>query len=59
MCNPIIKKWHTCHVCKMAVADMSYVVSTWVKLTTFSVKYLQGVKENQVTLSSSFFFGVL
>lgn len=38
---------------------MSYVVSTWVKLTTFSVKYLQGVKENQVTLSSSFFFGVL
>lgn len=49
-------KWHTCHVCKMAVADMSYLVSSCVKLTTFRVKYLQGIKENQVTLSTSSFF---
>lgn len=45
-----------CHVYKMAVADVSYLVSSWVKLATFSGKYLQEIKENKVTLSSSFFF---
>lgn len=47
---------HVMFIKWLLLTYMSYLVSSWVELTTFSGKYLQEIKENKVTLSYSFFF---